>query len=72
MLTSSSIALKPGGRTVLGMSRLVAFLRSLGAEGAARNARVLLDERSREGLAVEALAATMARAPVGPRVTAAA
>ena len=54
------------------MPRLVAFLRSLGAEGAARNARVLLDERSRERLAVEALAATMARAPVGPRVTAAA
>jgi hypothetical protein len=54
------------------MSRLVALLRSLGTEGAARNARVLLDQRSREGLAVEALAATMALAPVGPRVTAAA
>lgn len=63
---------KPAGRTVLRMSRLVGFLRSLGAEGAARNARVLLDERRRERLTVEALAATMARAPVGPRVTVAA
>jgi hypothetical protein len=54
------------------MSRLVAFVWSLGAEGAARNARVLLDERTRERRAVEALAATMARAPAGPRVTAAA
>lgn len=43
------------------MSRVVAFLRSLGVEGAARNARLLLEERSQEREAVKALTATMAR-----------
>jgi hypothetical protein len=37
------------------MSRLVAFLRSLGTDGAARNARILLEARREERLVVDRL-----------------
>ena len=46
------------------MSRVVDFLRSLGVDGAATNARVLLDQRRDERLAVAALQA--ASMPVEP------
>jgi hypothetical protein len=57
------------------MSRVVAFLRSLGADGAARNARRLLDERRHERIAVDALDASrpsVSRASATPNITTAA
>jgi hypothetical protein len=45
------------------MSRLVAFLQSLGGSGATRNAGLLGEDRRRERMVVEALAAAVPAPP---------